>query len=97
MATNRYNNHSNKNAIVRTRRDRNGNLRTETARRDQGMFDVAITTNESNNSTRVFIDSHGRQGNFPYADLELDGRQARTLFIALAKHYSARGFEFHNG
>ena len=91
MAANSYSNPSNKNAIVRTRRDRTGKLRTETARRDHGQLDVAITTDERNNSTRVFIDTNGRDGNFPYADLELDGRQARTLFIALAKHYAAQG------
>jgi len=82
---------TNKNAILRTRTDRTGKLRTETARRDDGQLDVAISTDERNNSTRVFIDASGREGNFTYPDLELNGRQARTLFLALAKHFNAQG------
>ena len=86
---NRYN-PANRNAIVRTRRDRTGKLRTETARRDDGL-DVAISTDTRNNSTRVFIDFGGRDGAFPFPDLELNGRQARTLFRALAKHFASQG------
>jgi hypothetical protein len=52
---------------------------------------VAITTDERNNSTRVFIDSVGRDSQIPYASLELDGHQARTLFRALTKHFVAQG------
>lgn len=91
MARNRIN--TNKNAIVRTRRDRTGKLRTETARRDDGQLDVAISTDERNNSTKVFIDLDGRnQGSFSYgADLTLNGRQARTLLIALQKHFATQG------
>jgi hypothetical protein len=48
-----------------------------------------------NNSTRVFIDLAGREGAFPRADLELNGRQARTLFLALAKHYGATGKQIY--
>ena len=91
MAKNNRYTPNNRNAIVRTRRDRNGNLRTETARRDAGEFDVAITTDTRNNSTRVFIDNYGRDGSFPCADLELNGRQARTLYRALAKHFERQG------
>lgn len=82
---------TNRNAIVRTRIDRTGKLRTETARRDDGELDVAISTDQRNNSTRVFIDTYGREGEFPRADLTLNGRQARTLFRALAKHFEAQG------
>lgn len=92
MARNSYN-PTNKNAIVRTRIDRTGKLRTETARRDEGELDVAISTNLRNNSTKVFIDTDGRtDGSFLYgADLTLNGRQARTLYLALAKHFEAQG------
>lgn len=85
------NNSTNKNAIVRTRLDRTGKVRTETARRDEGSLDVAISTNARNNSTRVFIDTNGRDGNFPVANLELNGRQARTLYLALQKHFGNTG------
>lgn len=94
MANNRSYSNSNRNAIVRTRIDATGKLRTETARRDDGL-DVAISTNTRSNSTRVFIDLGGREGSFPQADLELDGRQARTLFRALAKHFGAQGKTFY--
>lgn len=85
------NNSANKNAIVRTRLDRTGKVRTETARRDAGALDVAISTNERSNSTRVFIDTAGRSGSFPTASLELNGRQARTLYLALQKHFENTG------
>jgi hypothetical protein len=81
---------NNKNAIVRTRFDRTGKLRTETALRDDGEFDVAISTDLRNNSTRVFIDSEGRDGNFLYPSLELNGRQARTLYRVLSRHFLAQ-------
>lgn len=77
---------TNRNAIVRTRTDRAGKVRTETARRDSGM-DVAITTDKRTNRTRVFIEPNGRWK----GGLELDGRQAWTLLRALAKHFDAQG------
>jgi hypothetical protein len=84
-------NNTNQHAHVRTRIDRTGKLRTETAGRDRGI-DVAITTNQRNNSTRVFIDINGRKSyNFGSADIELGGREAWTLFRALAKHFDAQG------
>jgi hypothetical protein len=88
---NRRNVPTNKNSRINTRIDRTGKLRTETARRDNGQLDVAISTNERTNSTRVFIDVDGRGGNVRFPDLELDGRQARTLFLALRRHFSASG------
>lgn len=84
-----YNYQTNKNSRVNTRTDRTGKLRTETARRDLGSFDVAITTDERSNSTRLFIDASGRD--VPYSTLELNGREARTLFLALQKHFNAQG------
>ena len=80
---------TNKNSRVNTRFDRNGKLRTETVRRDDG-FDVAITTNTRTNSTRVFIDASGRKGSVPFADIELNGHEARTLYLALAKHFGSQ-------
>lgn len=87
---------SNKNSRIQTRVDRTGKLRTETVRRDAGSFDVAISTDTRNNSTRVFIDSFGRsradgENFFMGADLELSGHQARTLYRALKKHLKAQG------
>lgn len=82
---------NNKNSRVETRYDRTGKLRTETTRRDNGEFDVAISTDERTNSTRVFIDTRGRSGNFTFPDLELNGHQARTLLIALQRHFGAQG------
>lgn len=82
---------TNKNAIVRTRIDRTGKVRTETARRDRGELDVAISTNERSNTTRVFIDAEGRSASFPYSTLELNGHQARTLFLTLQKHFDSTG------
>lgn len=82
---------TNKNSRVNVRTDRTGKLRTETTRRDNGELDVAISTNERNNSTRVFIDAQGRVGNIPFGALELNGRQARTLLIALKRHFTEQG------
>lgn len=81
-------NYRNKNSRVNTRVDRTGKLRTETVRRDSG-FDVAITTDERNNSTRVFIDDGGRAN--PWTTLELNGHEARTLLLALQKHFAQQG------
>ena len=81
----------NQHAHVRTRIDRTGKIRTETAGRDRGI-DVAITTNKRTNTTRVFLDLEGRRAmDFGSADVTLDGRQAWTLFRALAKHFDAQG------
>ena len=78
---------TNKNSRVNVRIDRTGKVRTETARRDNGELDVAISTDERTNSTRVFIDLDGRTRCMPYPSFELNGRQARTLFLALRKHF----------
>ena len=82
---------TNKNAHIAQRLDRTGKFRTETTRRDNGELDVAISTTGRTGSTRVFLDLNGRDRTIPFADLELSGRQARTLFIALQKHFDATG------
>lgn len=79
---------TNKNAHVITRIDRTGRTRTETSRRDSGI-DFAISTDERNNSTRVFIDLDGRD--IPNPTVELNGHDARALYLALQKHFSATG------
>lgn len=89
--TNRTN-AANQHATFRTRIDRRGRLRTETTGRDSGM-DVALSTDRRTNSTQVFIDLQGR-GDSSFnggADLVLNGRQARTLYRALSRHFEARG------
>ena len=75
---------TNKNAIIRSRRDRSGKLRTETARRDYG-FNAAVSTDERNDSTRLFIDLT------PTQTVEFSGREARTLYRLLRNHYEYTG------
>jgi len=92
MAKNRYASYTtNKNARVLNYTDRTGKNRTATSRRDGGQLDVAISTDERNNSTRCFIDLDGRSGNVPFPSLELNGRQARTLYLTLKKHFDSQG------
>ena len=79
---------TNKNAHIRTRIDRTGKVRTETHRRDPGTLDVAITTNPRTNSTRVFFDTLGC-GEDGLADLELNGRELRTIIIMIQNHLDA--------
>jgi hypothetical protein len=75
----------NRNASIRSREDRRGKLRTETHRRDEGSVNVAVTTNPTNESTMLFIDT-------PDGDsYSFDGRTARTLYRALQKHYQFVG------
>jgi len=74
---------TNKNAIIRSRVDRTGKLRTETARRDDG-FNAAMTTDTRNDSTRFFID-------LDQQTVEFSGREARTLYRLLHNHYKFTG------
>jgi len=74
---------TNKNAIIRSRRDRNGKLRTETAQRDDG-FNAAVSTDTHNDSTRFFID-------LDQQTVEFSGREARTLYRLLRTHYAYTG------
>jgi hypothetical protein len=83
---------SNKNSRVINRTDKLGNIRTETVRRDVGDLDVAVSTSPSTGSTRLYLDRFGREGNFGgRATMTLNGRQARTLFIALYRHFRNAG------
>jgi|GEM_PF-2520869 len=71
----------NRNAVIRTREDRTGKLRTETARRDGTTITAAVSTNPRTDSTQLYID-------FPKGEVvQLDGREARTLYRLLQKHY----------
>ena len=64
---------ANRNSTIVTRRDRNGKFRTETAGRD--------STNSTTDSTILFVDSYDGKS------LRFDGREARTIYRALQKHY----------
>ena len=73
-----YNN--NRNAVIRSRTLRNGSLKTETARRDSGIA-VGVTSNRATGRTRFSLTTdRGLQ-------VRLNGREARTLFRVLARHY----------
>jgi hypothetical protein len=83
----RYND-SNRNARISSRVDRTGKLRTETQRRDEDSLKMAVSTDQKNNSTRLFIDLDGVVNE---ASVTLDGRQARSLYRLLRKHYGKTG------
>jgi hypothetical protein len=71
----------NRNAVIRTREDRTGKLRTETAGRDDTTCSFAVSTNPRTDSTHLYID-------LPKGDVvQFDGREARTLYRLLQKHY----------
>lgn len=74
----------NKNAIIASRIDKTGKLRTETQRRDEGAIQMAVSTDRRNDSTQLFIDFPAFEGT-----LQLSGRQARSLYRLLRKHYGA--------
>ena len=78
---------TNRNAIIRTRTLRNGNVRTETARRDSGIQVSVTKTTEG--STRFSMTTEDG------LVVRLNGRQARTLFRVLANHFdvSDKSFE----
>jgi len=76
----------NRNAVIRTREDRTGKLRTETARRDNSTITAAVSTNRKTDSTKLFIDFPDRGG-----VVEFSGSEARTLYRLLQKHYSETG------
>ena len=70
----------NRNATIRTRETRNGKLRTETSRRDDETTRMAVNTCPKTNSTQLYID-------FPDQTIRFNGREARTLYRILQKHY----------
>lgn len=76
----------NRNAFIRSREDRTGKFRTETARRDGSTISAAVSTNPKTDSTRLFIDFPGNGG-----AVEFSGSEARTLYRLLQKHYSETG------
>jgi hypothetical protein len=79
---------TNKNARIVSRVARNGEMRTETVRRDPGEFNVSVSTDQRMDSTRLFLDLEGR---FEGAALELTGAQARTLYLTLQRHFQNVG------
>ena len=71
----------NRNAAIRTRSTPTGQLRTETCRRDDDSISVAVSTNPKTDATSLYVD-------FPDDRVvKFDGRQARTLYRLLQKHY----------
>lgn len=78
---------TNRNAIIRSRTLRNGNLRTETARRDEGSFRASVTTTKTGATLVSLTTEEGLV-------TRLNGRQARTLFRVLARHYDASDKSF---
>ncbi len=80
----------NRNARIVTRVDRTGKLRTETQRRDAGTTSMAVSTDQQNNSTNLFIDftdvNDGED-----VSINLNGREARSLYRLLRRHYGKAG------
>jgi hypothetical protein len=74
----------NRNARIVTRTDRTGKLRTETQRRDPDSTLMAISTDQRDDSTNLFID-------FADESVRLTGREARSLYRLLRKHYGKAG------
>lgn len=72
----------NRNSRLNTRIDRTGKLRTETVSRDDNTIRAAISTHRKNNSSNLYVD-------FPTGQtVRITGREARTLYRLLDKHYS---------
>jgi hypothetical protein len=79
---------SNKNSRIVTRVTKNGKLRTETSRRDDGADRYSVST-DMHNRTRLFIDLEG--GNIRGGEtVEMSGHQARTLYRLLARHFDEK-------
>lgn len=73
-------------ARIVSRMTKNGKFRTETRNRPVGSDRFAVSTAGQNGATKLFLDFSGgdiRGG----STIALDGRQARTLYRLLAKHY----------
>jgi predicted amidophosphoribosyltransferase len=80
----RKNETQNRQAVIVTREDRTGKLRTETSRRDQNTTSFALSTNPKANSTSLFIDTVD-------GGIAMNGAEARTLYRLLRKHYKFTG------
>ena len=74
----------NRNARIVSRFDKTGKLRTETQRRDEDSVKMAVSTDQRANSTNLFID-------FEDSRVRLSGREARSLYRLLQKHYEEVG------
>ena len=72
---------TNKSARIVSRISKNGKLRTETALRDEGTTNVAMTTDEKTNATKLFLDLDDG------STVSLSGREARTLYRVMRRHY----------
>ena len=75
----------NKNARILSRVSRNGKLRTETARRDRGTTEMAVTTDPTTHASKLFLDLDDG------ASVSLSGREARTLYRLLSAHFEYTG------
>lgn len=74
----------NRNARLETRTDAFGKTWTETVGRDANTPQMAISTDERANSSKLFID-------MAQAKFSLTGREARTLYQLLHRHYVMTG------
>jgi hypothetical protein len=81
---------SNKHASIRSRITKNGKLRTETHRRDSGIK-ASISTHAKTNNTVMFLDFEEEDEPGAETTLRLSGREARTLYRLLSKHYEFVG------
>lgn len=79
-------NATNRNSKIVSRFDKTNKLRTETQNRDAGSVKMAVSTDVRNNSTNFFIDLANGDGT-----LRLNGREARSVFNLLVKHYAQAG------
>lgn len=75
---------ANRNAKIASRFDKTGKFRTETKNRDEDSVRMNASTDLRNNSTNFFID-------LPEGNVRLNGRQARSLYRVLARHYANVG------
>ena len=77
---------ANNRARICQRYDRTGKWRTETVNRDPDSGDMAVSTDERTNSTNLYVDVPAANGR-DFETLQFDGRQAKSLFNLLSKHY----------
>lgn len=86
MSTRKKNTYNtNHTARIVTREDKFGKLRTETKGRDSYSPNMALTTDQKLNKTKLFIDDSDG------TTIQFDGRQALSLYRLLQRHYRAAG------